>query len=116
MTEAASREGPPRPSGPAVAASLGAVWGAFGYALLWGHLPIGTDRRFVVSPAGTLVLLPVRGVLRMIRFVEDHLAGRPFELAESNWWIGLIAAALGAALAAGTFLLARLAVRRLRRA
>jgi hypothetical protein len=99
-----------------VAASIGAVWGAFGYALLWGHLPVVTNRRFVVSPLGTLVLLPVRAVLRTIRFVEDHVVGRPLELAESNWWIGLLAAALGAAIAAAALVLARLAVRRVRSA
>ncbi|MDQ3991789.1 MAG: hypothetical protein M3245_05715, partial [Actinomycetota bacterium] len=59
------------------------------------------------SPVGTALLLPVRLVLRGIRAVEEHVAGRPFQLGDNNAWIGLASAAMGAVLVAGALLLVR---------
>lgn len=98
-----------------LAGLAGALWGLGGYAALWGLTPVVVHRSFVVSAAGTAALLPVRLVLWGIRGVEG-LVGRPFELASRTEWIGLLAAAVGAALATSTFVLARGTMRRLRRA
>lgn len=101
----------------AVSAALGGLWGLLGYAVLWGHVPLlHANRRFVASTLGTVVFFPVRVVLRAIRFAEQDLAGRTFDLSSNNWWIGLTAAALGALLAVGAFLLGRWLAGRLFRA
>lgn len=102
----------PRVPGVVVAMSLGAAWGAAGYALLWGHTPVTVHRTFVVSPLGTLLLLPVRAVLASIRVVEEHVVGHPFQFADRNGWIGLVAAAVGSLIAATAFLAVRGLVRR----
>jgi hypothetical protein len=106
---------------PLLAAGIaGALWGLAGYAVLWGYTPIVVHRTFVVSVVGTVVLLPVRLVLWGIRFVEENLAGRSFDFSANNGWIGALAAAVGAAIAVGAFLLVRALVgalgRRARRA
>ncbi|HWC32961.1 MAG TPA: hypothetical protein VG709_07520 [Actinomycetota bacterium] len=75
--------------------------------MLWGYTPIVVHRSFVVSTGGTLVLLPVRAVLFAIRLVEEHVAGRSFDLSRSHGWIGLVAAAVGAAVVAAISLLVR---------
>lgn len=94
-----------------IALGVGAAWGALGYLILWGRIaPVFPSRQFVVSGLGTALFLPVRGVLLGIRTLE-HTAGRPFELADNNWWIGVVAALVGAALAAVAFLGARAAIR-----
>jgi hypothetical protein len=98
-----------------IAAGLGAAWGVLGYALLWGLTPIVVHRAFVITPWGTVLLLPARTVLAGIRLVEERVVGRPFELSESHGWIALAAAAVGAAVAVVAFLAARGAARRLRR-
>jgi hypothetical protein len=79
-----------------VSAFAGAVWGLGGYALLWGHTPLVVHRPFVESVGGTLLLLPVRVVLWVIHGLE-RAAGAPFDFAANNWWIGLSAAVVGAA-------------------
>ncbi len=91
----------------------GALWGLVGYAALWGHTPFTVHRSFVVSPLGTVVLLPVRVVLWAIRFVEERV-GHPFEFASRNGWIGLAAAIVGAAIAVGAFVAVRALARRVR--
>lgn len=110
-----SEEYPPIPRVHPVMAAMatGALWGALGYAVLWGLSPIVVGRRFVVSLLGTLVFLPVRLVLWGIRAVEAA-AGRSFELADSTWWIGVTAALVGAVIAAAAALALRPVVRRLR--
>lgn len=95
-------------------AGLGAVWGLLGYSILWEGRPVLVDRAFVVSSLGTLLLLPVRAVLAGIRLTET-LLGRSFVLAENHRWIGPVAGLVGAAIAAGVFVLARGLVRRARR-
>jgi hypothetical protein len=89
-----------------VASAGGALWGVAGYLVLWGHTPFFPDRNFVVSPLGTFLLLPVRLVLWSIRLVEG-IAGRNFEFAGNNWWIGVVAGLVGAAIVSVTFLLIR---------
>ena len=96
-----------------IAASAGAAWGAVGYALLWGHTPWFVGRAFVVSPVGTILLLPVRTVLWGIHRAEGW-TDRTFALADSNWWIGLASAAVGATLAVAALLVVRFGIRRLR--
>jgi len=92
------------------AAVAGAIWGLGGYALLWGHTPIVIHRAFVESLPGTLLLLPVRLVLWAIHGLE-RAAGRPFDLVDNNWWIGVAAAVVGS----GVFLVCGwLAVRAVR--
>ena len=99
---------------PAVAAIvLGALWGGLAYAVLWGHTPLLVSRRFVVSALGTLVLLPVRLVLWGIRSLEGAV-GEIFAFADANWWIGVVAAAVGAAISVGALLGARSFTKRLR--
>lgn len=90
-------EAPPRLSLVGVAAGLGALWGLLGYSILWDGVPITVDRPFVQSVGGTLVLLPVRAVLWGIHLAED-VAGRPFDLSRTHWWIALAAGAVGAAI------------------
>ena len=86
--------------GLSIAAISGALWGLVGYALLWGHTPLVIHPTFVESSLGTLLLLPVRVVLWAIHWLE-RAAGGPFDFSENNWWIGLAAAAIGAAIAVG---------------
>lgn len=107
----------PLPRFPAIAivATTGALWGAAGYAVLWGLTPFTVSRRFVLSSFGTIALLPVRLVLGSIRLAERVL-DRTFFFADSNWWIGAIAAALGAGIATSAYLLGRYAIRRARAA
>ena len=107
----------PLPRVPAivVASTAGALWGAVGYAVLWGLTPLSVSRSFVLSSVGTAALLPVRLVLGSIRLAEG-LFDRSFQFADSNWWIGALAAVVGGVIAAGVILLARLAVRVVRAA
>ena len=98
-----------------IAAGLGAAWGVLGYAVLWGLTPIVIHRAFVITPLGTVLLLPVRTVLAGIRLVEERLVGRPFELSESHGWIAAAAAVVGAAIPGLALLAVRGAARRLRR-
>ncbi len=81
--------------------------------MLWGHTSIVVHRSFVVSPVGTLILLPVRLVLWGIRALE-RAAGGPFEFSSNNWWIGLAAGLVGAAIATLAVVLVRLALRAFR--
>ena len=97
-----------------VAAVLGAAWGLIGYALLWGLTPVFVHRDFVVSPVGTLALLPVRTVLAGVRIAEERIVGRSFQLAENNGWIGLVSAAVGVGIAVLTLAGIRAAFRLLR--
>jgi hypothetical protein len=80
---------------PAVAASIGTIWGLLGYTILWEGEPVAVQRPFVQSAVGTLALLPVRIVLWAIRLAET-IAGRTFELSANHEWIALVAAAVGA--------------------
>lgn len=82
-----------------VAGAIGAAWGFAGYVLLWGYTPIVVHRPFVVSPIGTAVLLPVRIVLWGIQGIE-RAAGHTFDFSANNWWIGVAAGAVGAAIVA----------------
>lgn len=82
-----------------IAAVVGLVWGLAGYAVLWGHTSIVVHRSFVVSPLGTILLLPVRLVLSGIHAVE-RAAGGPFDFSGNNWWIGMVSGLVGAALTA----------------
>jgi ABC-type Co2+ transport system permease subunit len=88
-----------REGSPVLAAgAIGAAWGFAGYVLLWGYTPIVVDRPFVVSLIGTIVLLPIRLVLLTIRAIE-RASGGPFDFSANNWWIGVTAAFVGAAIA-----------------
>ena len=93
-----------------VAASLGAAWGLLAYSVLWGFTPLVVQRAFVVSPIGTLLLLPARIVLWLIHWAEN-VAGRAFEFSENHWWIGLAAGIVGAGVVAALALLIRLGTR-----
>jgi len=104
----------PRASGLAALAGAGALWGFLGYTVLWQGVPFGVNRRFVESVVGTLVLLPVRTVLWGVRLGE-RIAGRPFDFADDNWWIGVTAALVGGAIGALVFVGIRSGVRALRR-
>jgi hypothetical protein len=106
------RDDAPALTGIGFAVGFGGVWGLMGYTVLWQGSPFSVDRRFVGSIVGTLVLLPVRLVLWGIRAAEA-LTGRTFDLADANRWIGVVASALGAAIAVGAFLAVRTAWRRL---
>lgn len=96
-----------------VASAGGLIWGLTGYALLWGHTSIVIHRSFVVSPIGTILLLPVRVVLWVIHAVEG-LAGGPFDFSGNDWWIGLAAGLMGALIAALVALAAAALVRAMR--
>lgn len=111
----ASEEYPPLPRVHPIMAAMaaGALWGGLGYAVLWGWSPIVASRRFVVSVIGIVVFLPVRLVLWGLRAAEA-IAGHPFEFAHSNWWIGVAAAAAGAATAVLATAAVRAALRRAR--
>jgi hypothetical protein len=89
-----SVERPPRMSPAAVAAGLGALWGAFSYSVLWNGTPFAVDRPFVESARGTVVLLPSRLVLWTIHAAET-IAGRTFELADSTWVFAIGSAVAG---------------------
>jgi hypothetical protein len=89
------------------AAAIGAAWGAAGYAVLWGLTPIVVHRPFVVSFVGTMLLAPVRVVLLGIRIVEERVVESPLDFSGNHGWIGLLAAAVGAALVVGTLEVAR---------
>ena len=104
----------PRASGPATMAGIGAVWGFFGYTVLWQGVPFGVNRRFVESVVGTLVLLPVRTVLWGVH-IGERFAGRSFDFADDNWWIGVAAALVGGAIVVLAFVVVRRAARALRR-
>ena len=94
----------------AVAALVGALWGLVGYALLWGHTPVVIHRSFVVSPLGTLALLPVRLVLWSIHVIE-RLADSSFDFSRNNAWIGALSGAAGAAMAFLAYALVRTTAR-----
>ena len=104
----------PRASGLATMAGIGAVWGFFGYTVLWQGVPFGVNRRFVESVVGTLVLFPVRMVLWAVH-IGERLAGRSFDFADDNWWIGVASALIGGAIVVLAFVVVRSAVRALRR-
>ncbi len=104
----------PRASGLAASAATGALWGFLGYTVLWQGVPFGVNRRFVESVIGTLVLLPVRTVLWGVH-IGERMAGRPFDFADDNWWIGVAAALVGGAIAVLAFVAVRMAVRAFRR-
>jgi hypothetical protein len=104
----------PRASGLATTAGIGAVWGFFGYTVLWQGVPFGVNRRFVESVVGTLVLFPVRTVLWVVH-IGEQLAGRSFDFADDNWWIGVASALIGGAIVIVAFVVVRSAVRALRR-
>jgi uncharacterized membrane protein YeaQ/YmgE (transglycosylase-associated protein family) len=104
----------PRTSGLVGSAATGALWGFIGYTVLWQGVPFGVNRRFVESVIGTLVLLPVRTVLWGVHLGE-RMAGRPFEFADDNWWIGAAAAVVGGAIGALAFVAIQRAARALRR-
>ena len=103
----------PRASGLAATAGAGAAWGFLGYTVLWQGVPFGVNRRFVESVVGTLVLFPVRTVLWGVHLGE-RMAGRPFDFADDNWWIGVAAAVVGGAIGALAFIAVRAGVRTLR--
>jgi len=103
----------PRASGLAATAGAGAAWGFLGYTVLWQGVPFGVNRRFVESVVGALVLFPVRTVLWGVHLGE-RMAGRPFDFADDNWWIGLAAAVVGGAIGALAFIVVRSCVRALR--
>lgn len=93
----------------------GGVWGFAGYFILWGFTAITVTRSFVLSPMGWTAFFPVRIVLLSIRQAE-RAAGRPFELAASNRFIGVLAALLGAGIGAAAAWVTLFAIRRTRHA
>ncbi len=98
-----------------VAAALGALWGAVAYTILWGKTSIVVTVRYVDSSLGLITLLPVRIVIHGIRLAEAHIAGRSFSLSRNHEWIGVVSAAVGAALCVAALLALQLAVRVLTR-
>ena len=62
----------------------------------------------------TLVLFPVRTVLWVVH-IGERLAGRSFDFADDNWWIGVASALIGGAIVALAFVVVRTAARALRR-
>ena len=104
----------PKVSGVGIATGVGALWGLLCYSVLWDGMPFGVDRRFVESVLGTLVLLPARLVLWMIRGIE-LATDRTFDFSDNHLWIAFAISAAGATLAVGGFLFMRSAFRRLRR-
>lgn len=113
-TEGLRDEYPRAASGLATMGAIGAAWGFFGYTVLWQGVPFGVNRRFVESVVGTLVLFPVRTVLWGVH-IGERLAGRSFDFADDNWWIGVVAAAIGAVIVVLAFVVVRTAARALRR-
>jgi hypothetical protein len=93
-----------------IAAGLGGLWGLAGYAILWGYTPLVVHRPFVVGPVGTILLLPVRVVLWVIRLVEDHVVAHSFDFSANHGWIGLAAGIAGAMLVVAVVLVIRAAV------
>ena len=91
-------------------AAVGMAWGLACYAVLWGHTWIVVHRSFVVSPVGTLILLPMRLVLWGIRAFE-RASGGPFDFSSNNWWIGVAAGLVGAVIVTLAVVLVRQAVR-----
>jgi hypothetical protein len=102
----------PRLSGVGVAVGAGGLWGVLCYSVLWEGRPFGVDRPFVESVFGTLLLLPARLVLWVIRWIE-LLTERTFDLSRNHLWIGLVTSAVGAVLALLVFLAARVVWRRI---
>jgi hypothetical protein len=100
----------PRLSVLGVVASLGALWGLVGYAVLWEGVPVTVQRPFVESVPGTVALLPVKSVLWGIRLAET-LEHRTFELSDNHWWIAVVAGLVGTAIAVVVGLALRAAVR-----
>jgi hypothetical protein len=96
-----------------IAAVIGGAWGLLGYALLWGHTPVMVHRSFVVSVPGTIVLLPARVVLWAIHVAEDLTSG-PFDFSRNHGWIGVLAGMVGAGIVAGSYLVTRAGIRRVR--
>ncbi|MGH2710606.1 MAG: hypothetical protein ACRDH9_05315 [Actinomycetota bacterium] len=90
-----------------IAAVVGSVWGLFAYVILWGFTPIVVQRAFVVGPVGTALLLPIRLVLWLIHTAEKA-AGRPFELSENHWWIGIVSGLAGSAIVLAAVIVFRL--------
>jgi hypothetical protein len=105
----------PRLSVLGVAASVGALWGLAGYAVLWEGEPVTVQRPFVESVLGTIALLPVRAVLWGIHLAET-VAHRTFELSANHWWIGVTAGLAGAAIGIAVAVVVRVIVRMVRRA
>jgi hypothetical protein len=103
----------PPASGLAATVGAGALWGFLGYTVLWQGVPFGVNRRFVESVVGTLVLFPVRSVLWGIQ-IGERFAGRSFDFADDNWWIGVAAALVGGAIVVLAFVAVRTAARALR--
>lgn len=95
-------------------AGAGALWGAVSFSVLWGYTAIQVHRSFVDSLPGLVSLLPVRLVLFGIRWVERDVVHRPFVLADNHQWIGLVAAALGAATLGTAYVVGGLVVRLMR--
>ena len=102
----------PRLSGVGVAVGVGGLWGVLCYTVLWEGRPFGVDRPFVESLFGTLLLLPARLVLWVIRWIE-LLTERTFDFSRNHLWIGLVMSAVGAVLALIVFLAARVVWRRI---
>lgn len=103
----------PRATGVGIATGIGGLWGVMCYSVLWEGTPFEVDRAFVESVLGTLALLPARLVLWAIRWIE-LLTDRTFDFADNHLWIGLVASAVGAAIAVAVFLLSRAGLRWLR--
>ena len=85
-----------------LAFGVGLVWGLLGYSILWEGTPFVVQRPFVQSILGTIALLPICTVLWAIHLAEQ-LAGRPFDLSQNHWWIGVLAGAVGAAFGVGVW-------------
>jgi hypothetical protein len=81
-----------------LALTVGALWGGFAYAVLWNDTSIVVTRSFFDSPAGLLVLFPVRVVLWGIRLVETKLVHHTLRFPDNTGWIGLLSALVGAAI------------------
>jgi hypothetical protein len=77
--------------------TMGALWGAVAYTILWGGTSIVITRRFVDSPIGLATLLPVRLILYGIHATE-RAVGHSFALSGNHAWIGFLSAGLGAML------------------
>jgi len=97
-----------------VALVVGTLWGYVGYAILWGLTGIVIRPRFSFSTAGFLAFLPVRLVLRGLRFAEEHVVHHPFRFADNHGWIGVTAAVVGGALVLAFAVVLRWGIRRWR--